>query len=99
MPLNTTDPDLIAACLDARTTPEALLVPECPTVTRRAVACRLLDARWRPGKVAVLLGVSRWTLRRWMQACPARYDTRAWRPPPGVSDTPHGRKLRRVLYG
>ena len=88
-------PDLLAACLDSRTTPEALALPTCPTVARRAVACRLLHGGWRPGSVARTLGVTCRTVQRWARQCPIRYDTRAWRPPPGVSATPLGRKLRR----
>ena len=92
-------PDLIAACLDARTTPAALFCAECPTVARRAVACRLGNAGWRPGRIAALFNVSPRTVQRWSALCPARFHVAAWRPPPGVSSTPHGRKLRRILHG
>lgn len=88
-------PELLSACMDARTAPEALRLPSCPTIARRAVACRLAHAGWRPGRIAATLGVTVRTVRRWASLCPARFDTRAWRPPAGISDTPMGRKLRR----
>ena len=73
-------PDFSAACRDAQTSPEIVLSGHVPTVTRRAVACRLAHAGWRPGRVAKLFDVSRRTVERWAKLCPSRFKIDAWRP-------------------
>lgn len=94
-----THPDVLAAIADARVLPEHLWNlrrSQERSTARRMVACRLLHVGWKPGRIARLMGVSGWQVRQWRKACLARFYGQAWRPPAGISDTPLGRKWRRV---
>lgn len=98
-PADRTHADFLKACEDARVFPERCFLgarTDERTTARRAVACRLLHAGWRPKRIATLFSASVREVYNWSRQCPQGMDTRTWRPPPGVSYTSYGRKLRRA---
>lgn len=98
-PVDRTHPDFLAACEDAHVLPERCFFSartDERTTSRRAVACRLLHRGWKPKRIATLFAVKAREVRRWDKHCPRGINPEGWRPPPGVSGTPYGRKLRRA---